>query len=704
MTPTDIIYVLKWFTFFLLVSAAFLPLTLSLFDNFKDKGYIFSKIIGLSFITYFVFLFGTLTILKFTEITVYFSLFFFFAANYLYLLWKKQNILTLVKSHIKIFLFEELLFLGGLIFWSYVRGNFPEIHGLEKYMDFGFINSALRSDYFPVKDMWYTPFSVNYYYFGHLVTAVFTKLTSIPSNITYNLMLATLFGFTITASLSIVVNLLNNVKFTLKTSIGGLISAVFISLGGNLTTIYTFFKAYPNEHPVPFWKLAFLPFTFPNSFWYPNATRFIPFTIHEFPIYSFVVSDLHGHVLDIPFVLLAIALIFSYMNKAKITLFHLLLYSFLLAVMYMTNAWDGVIYFLLGIAFLSFINFYKEKKISIKLADLKKFFTGFFTILIGFFAFSLPFSLFFKPFVSGIGILCAPEFLTKIQKFGPFLFEAGHCQKSPFWQLIILYGAFYFFVFSFLIFINLKKKYSLTKSDIFVLILIALSTILLVIPEFIYVKDIYPAHYRANTMFKLSYEAFMMLSLCSGYIFIKLISGINRRKLMIPFFVLSLITLSLVFIYPVFAINSYYRDLKVYEGLNGTDYLRDYFGDYDVIKWINKNIKGQPVILEGVGDSYTDYARISTNTGLPTILGWPVHEWLWRGTYDIVGPRVTEVETLYNTSDLKVAKDLIKKYKVEYIVVGELERTKYSQLDEKKFDSLGKLIYRSDASKLYKVN
>ena len=79
-----------------------------------------------------------------------------------------------------------------------------------------------------------------------------------------------------------------------------------------LTTIYTFFKAYPNDHPVPFWKLSFLPFSFPNGYWYPNATRFIPFTIHEFPIYSFVVSDLHGHVLDIPIVLLTIATIFSF--------------------------------------------------------------------------------------------------------------------------------------------------------------------------------------------------------------------------------------------------------------------------------------------------------------------------------------------------------------------------------------------------------
>jgi len=158
-------------------------------------------------------------------------------------------------------------------------------------MDFGFLNSILRSDYFPPKDMWYTPLSINYYYFGHLVTAVITKLTSIPSFISYNLMLATLFALTFTASLSIGMNLFDKLQSSIKSVFAGLTSAILVSFGGNLTTIYTFFKAYvPAEKPVPFWQLPFLPFGFPNGYWYPNATRFIPFTIHEFPLYSFVVS------------------------------------------------------------------------------------------------------------------------------------------------------------------------------------------------------------------------------------------------------------------------------------------------------------------------------------------------------------------------------------------------------------------------------
>jgi uncharacterized membrane protein len=237
-------------------------------------------------------------------------------------------------------------------------------------------------------------------------------------------------------------------------------------------------------------------------------------------------------------------------------------------------------------------------------------------------------------------------------------------------------------------------------------VLIILSTLLIIIPEFIYVKDIYPTYYRANTMFKLVYEAFIMLSLCSAYILVKMISSIKRKKLMLPFTGITIFLLSLILIYPVFAINSYYQDLKTKQkSLNGMAYLSStYPGDYNLINWINRNIKGQPIILEANGDSYTDYARISANTGLPTVIGWPVHEWLWRGTYDIVAPRIADVQTLYTTPEINVAKNLIKKYNISYAVISTLERQKYLNLNEQTFIKLGKLIYQSGGTKLYKFN
>ena len=180
-----------------------------------------------------------------------------------------------------------------------------------------------------------------------------------------------------------------------------------------------------------------------------------------------------------------------------------------------------------------------------------------------------------------------------------------------------------------------------------------------------------------------------------------MIKKINNIALYIP----TAILLTIVLIYPWFAIFSYYGNFKSYSGLDGTLYLKDKLPqDYQTINFINKNIKGQIVILEAAGDSYTDYERISANTGNPTVLGWLVHEWLWRGSYDVPAPRIEEVKQIYESKDLAQTKVLLKKYNVSYVYIGGLEREKYQALNEAKFENLGQVVFISGYSKLYKVS
>ena len=369
---SDLFYIFTWWATIFLIGIIFLRFTTAIFSNFFDSGYIFSKVLGLVFVSYAIFLLGLSHLLPFTQFNILIILFLAAIANYIFLRKKtsRETFLNHIRKTWKIFLFEEILFFLTLAFWSYVKSFQPEIHGLEKFMDYGFINSILRAEYFPPRDMWLTPFPINYYYFGHFITAVLTKLSGIPPFISYNLMLATIFAFTFTGAFSIGANLIRRIS-PIKAFIGGLLSGFLVTLAGNLHTIYAFFEPYPNETAKPIWQLVFSPSTFPNSYWYPNATRFIYNTIHEFPSYSFVVSDLHGHVLDIPLVLLTIALLLSmflstseeqsrvHSSKFKILKnipqlltfnFKLLtLLGFLLATMYMTNAWDGIIYLLLSV-------------------------------------------------------------------------------------------------------------------------------------------------------------------------------------------------------------------------------------------------------------------------------------------------------------------------------------------------------------------
>src|SRR3989344_2748595 len=355
MPVSDLINVSQWWSIIFIIGIVFLPLTNLIFSSFFDKGYIFAKIIGTAAISYVIFVLGFLKILPFTEISIALVSLVFLIIN-IVLISKYPNLLIFLKRSWKIFFFEEILFLGILFFWSFIHAHAPDIHGLEKYMDFGFINSILRADYFPPQDMWLTPF--------------------------------------------------------------------------------------------------------PISYWYPNATRFIHNTIHEFPIYSSVVSDLHGHFLDLPFVLLAIAVLLSLVLKLQITNhksqinlnaqnskhfgfgnlnlfgawnfeFRILLLAFLLAIMYMTNAWDGLIYFALSFFIVSYIilrsninlqgiqnskfriqNYISKFKITIPTLIINILVLG-----TGFIALTIHFNLNFKPFASGIGVLCAPKFLTDIGHF-----------------------------------------------------------------------------------------------------------------------------------------------------------------------------------------------------------------------------------------------------------------------------------------------
>ena len=738
----DFQFVLQWWWVLFIIGIIFLPLSQYLFSNFADRGYIFSKTIALACISYGVFLLGIVHFLPFSITTIVFVLFLSIGANFI--LYKRSNSKSTKPVSYKIIIFEEILFFLVLALWSYVRGHEPSIHGLEKFMDFGFINSLLRTTYFPPKDMWFPPFPINYYYFGHLITALLIKLTAVPGQIGFNLMLASMCAFTFVSSFSLGINLIGQEKMKKSIIVAGILTALLVTFAGNIHPLYSLFHPYPVESPKPPWQLTYSPATFPNAYWYANATRFIPYTIHEFPMYSFVVADLHGHVLDLPFVLLTIALLCALFKKEKIRIRDLLFYAFILSVMYMTNAWDGGIYFLAAMIILTvkyfsifqfrvthrkFLKFrlYRVHNIPLFLRQLSK---SFVVLLVSFIVFIIPFSLFFQTssLVHGIGILCAPDFLTKIGHIGPFLFEAAHCQKSPWWQLLILYGFFYFSVTAFIIFLATKKLKNVSTSTKFVLCLVIIATLLIIIPEFIYVKDIYPMHYRANTMFKLVYQAFIILSLVSGYVIYQLLR-IRFKYLMI---LILLPFLSAVFIFPYFAISSYYSmpptiifpcntvtfdclgktvntyfqtDLKNYKGIDGTAYLKTTsVADYTVIQWMNRNVHGQPIILEAQGDSYTDYDRISSYTGLPTVLGWTVHEWLWRGSYDVPSPRVADVQTIYTTPDVLTARKFLNKYNVTYVYVGDLERQKYPTLSEEKFKQLGKVVFQIGNSRLYKLN
>ncbi|MFA7301392.1 MAG: DUF2298 domain-containing protein [Candidatus Shapirobacteria bacterium] len=666
---SDFKYIVSWWLTINIFAISFLPLTFYIFPKFFDRGYIFSKILSLSLVTYIILCLSVIKLLPFTNLAIIGVLIIINLINVYFLKSKYKSFIAITKKIYKYIILEELLFFLILVIWSIVRSYAPDIEGLEKFMDWGFVNSAMRSTYLPPADMWYAGSYINYYYFGHLIFAILTKISAIPSSITYNLSIATLCSLVFVSAFSLVANLAYKHKSFL---LAGFFSALLLTFGGNLHPIYKILKINSTVHNLQ--KSA-------ESYWYPDATRFIGFdpdinnkTIHEFPLYSFVVSDLHGHLNDIPLVLLLLAFLFSYsqsFKKTKIDYKLIIGTSLLLSFAYMTNAWDFAVY---GLFFAVFLLFF-QKNIFITMV------TGILTIVF-WYIFTLPYSQNFTPMADGIRLVDV---------------------RSPFWQLCVLYGGFWLLSLPFVVWFikNIFKKYKFENVDIFAISLIIVATILVTIPEIIYVKDIYIfEHRRANTMFKLVYEAFIMYALVSGYILIKFRQSILYRTL---FFIILISQL----IYPYFAIKSYSdsHSKRQYWGLLGTDYLKTNFPDnFAVINWLNTNVSGQPHILEAVGDSYSKYNQISSATGLPTIEGWLVHEWLWRGGFDGPGARNTEVTTIYETKDANVALPILQKYSVKYIIIGDQEREKYKNLEESKFLNFSKIVFQSGKTKLYEMN
>ncbi|OGK58332.1 hypothetical protein A3H86_03910 [Candidatus Roizmanbacteria bacterium RIFCSPLOWO2_02_FULL_41_9] len=774
-----------WYLYLLVLGLIFAPLAKKLLFPFYDRGYPFAKTIAILILSYAIYILGLLHLVPFTRESL--LLLIAVAAFLIYRRFSLKSLRHFFQrplSTVLFLIFEEALFVAALFWLSYVRGQEPSIHGLEKFMDFGFIQSILRSAYFPPLDIWLSAdalhplgYAINYYYFGHLTGAMLIRLTNTLPSVGYNLILATIFaqGITLAFSLSANIVYLFQKHVLKKTAVNifaliffGLLGCFIVNLGGNLHPIYLFTKGYPNENPpLPFWSIFqswseitntmkstqqdLLSSIFYNSkYWYPNATRFIPFTIHEFPAYSYVVADLHGHVFDIPFVLLSFAILFiffikktlkqetspvnikkyvphlfPYIAKIKNVLINLqvdklvklnltldrysvttpLILGFLAAVHYMTNAFDGPIYLLLTVTV-----FFILYQLSVN------FLLSSFLLTASFYLFSKPFSLFFSPFVSGIGVNCSPQFLVDIHKFGPFLFEKGNCQISEPWMLGVLWGFFWISAILFLtsLYIAVKKRNknnaTISDIDVFFLIIFAFGTFLTLIPEFFYIKDIYPAHFRANTMFKLGYQAFMTMGIASGYAFYRIKTiAYKIRYLLAGIFIFSFF---LIFLYPFFAFPSYYPGLKTLHGsnntqLDGSRWLElQYSPDKEIIDYFNKHVPGQPVILEAQGDSYTDFERISAYTGLPTVAGWWVHEWLWRGSPNVIGNRIPDVVNMYESNDYQLTKELLKKYHVNYVVISEQEKSKYPNLNENKFKQIGSRVFISTNGNgaIYRVN
>lgn len=710
-----------WYLLAAVLGCVGMAVTGRLFRSFEDKGWMFSKVVSIMITGFLTWFLVSVKILKFTTAAcVGIALVYGIICILAYEKQRRNGYECLPIDRLDLVYIEEILFFAAFLLWTYLAGFHPAAHGTEKFMDYGFMEAMMRSKTLPATDLWYSQGKINYYYGGQYFAVFLTKLSGTQVELTYNLMRTFVAGFAFVLPFSLVRQMTTDLQGRKVTgrkkqlpTLAGFLAGLAVSIAGNMhyvvyAQIIPFIQKLKGEEV--------------SGYWFPDATRYIGFnpdvpdkTIHEFPCYSFVLGDLHAHVVNIMFVLLLLGLLYAWTKKVRNTtpsveklgrrkfwmkqllMPQILAAAMLLGMFHWTNYWDFVIYYVVTGGTVLFMNIICLK------GDIRRILAVTIAQAIEIFAIAtviiLPFTLQFTTMVQGVRM------------------AQNHSLPH---QLLVLWGLPTILTLVFVISLIIEKLkklehkslYRLMKAvrtpDLFAVIMGLCAIGLVAIPELVYVRDIYEnGNARANTMFKLTYQAYIMFGMTMAYVIFRLLF-INCKKILKAVGVIGLVLLLWTCGYFGRSVDSWFGqvlDPSQYKGLNATAFLEtDFVEDAGAIRWLKENIQDSPVVLEANGDSYSNYERVSAMTGLPTVMGWYVHEWLWRNDVADLNEKSAEIETIYTSTDTQRVQELIKKYDIFYIFVGSCEREKYGEnLNNAGLESLGEIVYQDPNYETYIV-
>jgi YYY domain-containing protein len=358
---------LAWYVFIALLGWITFPLAYHLFPALRDRGYIFSRALGLLIWGYVFWLFASLGIAQNDRGGLLLGLVVLGSLSAWATLTIDRGPRTVgtmvnglssmvqwVKANKYLVLTTEILFLLAFGLMAFVRSANPEIVGTEKPMELMMINGILHSPAFPPRDLWLSGYSISYYYFGYVMTSMIAMFTGIPATMAFNLMIALIFALSAIGAYGVLYNLLAKSQFPipnfpisnhqssienrkslidnrLSSTLSPLLAPLFLLLLSNaegfLEVLHArglFWRNGPN-----FWTwldilelkdppaqiLSWIPQR--SGWWWWRASRVIMDydlkgnwtldVINEFPAFSYLLGDLHPHVLSMPFVLLAVA-------------------------------------------------------------------------------------------------------------------------------------------------------------------------------------------------------------------------------------------------------------------------------------------------------------------------------------------------------------------------------------------------------------
>jgi len=706
-------------------------------QSFNKKLYIDLPNILIGFIILVIFgsLFSIFSFQQFSNISVWKISYLFIISYSIFSIIKNKSFNDLLNSFLDIkYLFFITIF--GLILL--LRMSNSDILNTEKIMEFMILSSSMSSESIISEDLWFHNKSLSYYSYGYFVFSSIPSVLNMESSVAFNFILPTVVSLTFLSSSKIIFHIFGNSK----TQIYILLPFVFLyiyfitpfasifemishsSLGSeylfNLIDIDGITK---KEKFELFW---------PNdNWWWFSISRIISYnrpdlflsdyTINEFPSFSFILGDIHPHILVIPFVILGFSLIFSMFYKKDFSLVSMIWLNLTLIITILINPWYSVIliwYLIVNILFYKKFN-------NIELKYIKFFIVILILEIIFFMVLINPNNLLEFPYVSNVKIISRfhhllfywgfsfiPIFIFIIYKMFiiglskdflkiylsilivslliPLILPGFYLNFELFVNFLINNIFFTFLLSSLLVIIKSEKK--LMKN---LLILLFSSLVVIFGAEFIYIVDKF--NNRMNTVFKFYFINYIILNLVSIYFVFYFIKSIRNIKKYISIAFITLLIVPSIW-WNVSAIRSRAIDNIGDFSTNGLDFLNQ--SEKEVINFIENNISNESIILESVGKSYTRSNIISASTGRATVLAWVNHQLQWRADSQTILELNNKIERFYTNPTLD--DEILKQYNVKYILLSTFDKKRYDLNNDSNFDDFN-LIFENKEFKIFSL-
>jgi YYY domain-containing protein len=312
---------LGWWLLVEALGVASLPLTITVFSRLPDRGWSATKALALLAVGWLVwFPLTIISALPFSRAWISGTMVVFALANVAML--RAPSVRLALSKFIRTqrgyIVASEIVFASAFGLMAWVRSFTPAVVDTEKFMDVAFLSSIWRAPHLPPPDPWLSGETINYYYFGHYLMALLAKALGTQPGMAFNLAIALIFALTAVVVFGLATNIVAAIQRTREASLlryipAGLASAVFVLIAGNLAGAQQWWRQATQfasgagaqlANPWAFWLRRDLWMRY--DWWAPSRVVGAGATINEFPAFSFILSDLHAHLLALPFVALAI--------------------------------------------------------------------------------------------------------------------------------------------------------------------------------------------------------------------------------------------------------------------------------------------------------------------------------------------------------------------------------------------------------------